>query len=100
MTRKPQRRKAGSKPTAAASAKSAAKETRRTDHRLLKYGGPVLLALLVLAELLVDKHPYFALQGSFGFAAWFGAGAAFVLIGLAYAYGRLFDRDEEESYDD
>ncbi len=40
--------------------------------RKLWLGGWAVLGLLVLADLLVAPHPYFGIDGSFGFNAWYG----------------------------
>lgn len=53
-----------------------------------------VLALTVLAELLVDLHPHFAIEGLFGFHAWFGLLACAVMIFVAKALGVLLKRPE------
>jgi uncharacterized membrane protein YhdT len=59
----------------------------------------VVLAVLVLLDLVVKHYRYFAIDGTFGFAAWFGALACFALIILALAFGSLLRRPEG-TYDD
>jgi hypothetical protein len=59
----------------------------------------VVLAALVLLDLIVKHYRYFAIDGTFGFAAWFGALACFSLILLALAVGSLL-RHPEGTYDD
>lgn len=61
--------------------------------------GAALLALLVLADLLVQKKAHFALEGAFGFSAWFGLVAAVGFIGLARGIGALLQR-RDTYYDD
>ncbi len=59
----------------------------------------VILAALVLLDLLVKHYQYFGIDGTFGFAAWFGALITFVLVLLALAVGSLL-RAPEGTYDD
>jgi uncharacterized membrane protein YhdT len=59
----------------------------------------VVLAALVLLDLVVKHYRYFAIDGTFGFAAWFGALACFALVLLALAVGSLLHRPEG-TYDD
>ena len=59
----------------------------------------VVLGILVLLDLVVHHHQYFGIDGTFGFAAWFGALATFTLALLALAVGSLF-RAPEGTYDD
>ena len=59
----------------------------------------LVLAVLVLLDLVVKHYRYFAIDGTFGFAAWFGALACFALILLALAFGSVLRRPEE-TYDD
>ncbi len=40
--------------------------------RNLWRGGFAVLAVLVLGDLIVAPHPYFGIDGSFGFYAWYG----------------------------
>ena len=59
----------------------------------------VVLAALVLLDLVVKHYRHFAIDGTFGLAAWFGALACFSLILLALAVGSLLRRPEG-TYDD
>ena len=61
--------------------------------------GLAVLAALVLLDLVVKHYRYFAIDGTFGFAAWFGALACAALIVLALAIGSLLHRPER-TYDD
>lgn len=58
-----------------------------------------VLAALVLLDLVVKHYRYFAIDGTFGFAAWFGALSAVALVLLALAVGSLL-RTPEGTYDD
>jgi len=53
-----------------------------------------VLALTVLVELLVDLHPHFAVEGLFGFHAWFGLLACAAMIVVAKALGVLLKRPD------
>lgn len=61
--------------------------------------GLAVLAALLLLDLVVAHYRYFAIDGTFGFAAWFGAIAVFALTLLALAVGSLL-RAPEGTYDD
>jgi uncharacterized membrane protein YhdT len=58
-----------------------------------------ILALLVLLDFTVPHHAAFGLDGTFGFAVWFGALACIALILLALAVASLL-RAPEGTYDD
>jgi hypothetical protein len=62
--------------------------------KLLWRGFLVVLALLVLAEFLVEPHPYFAIQSIFGFNAWFGLLACAAVIGVVKALSLLLKRSD------
>lgn len=59
----------------------------------------LVLVVLVLLDLIVTHYRYFAIDGTFGFGAWFGALACFALILLALAVGSLL-RAPDATYDD
>lgn len=50
--------------------------------------------LLFLADIGYTKHPYFAVEGWFGFYAGFGLIAATVLVLVATQFRRLVKREE------
>jgi hypothetical protein len=54
----------------------------------------VVLAVTVLADLFVDHHAYFGLDGTFGFGAWFGFVSCVVLIVVAKALGAVLKRPD------
>lgn len=57
-------------------------------------GGIILLVVLVLADLLITPHPYFNIDGTFGFYAWYGFfSCAFMVMG-AKVFGKLVKRDD------
>ncbi|MBB4284427.1 hypothetical protein [Roseospira goensis] len=53
-----------------------------------------VLALTVLAELLVDLHPEFGVDGWFGFHAWFGFLACVAMVLGAKALGVVLKRKD------
>jgi hypothetical protein len=54
----------------------------------------IVLAATVLMDLAVEHHPYFALDGTFGFGAWFGFASCVVLILFAKALGAVLKRPD------
>jgi hypothetical protein len=72
---------------------------RATTIRRLWIGFVVVLAAIVLADLVVEHHPYFGLDGTFGFGAWFGFASCVVLIVFAKGLGVLLKRPDTY-YDD
>ncbi len=52
----------------------------------------VALALTVLAELAVDRHSYFGIDGTFGFNAWYGLVTCAAMIVVAKVLGVLLKR--------
>lgn len=54
----------------------------------------VVLALTVLAELFVDRHGDFGIDGTFGFNAWYGLVACVAMIVTAKALGVLLKRPQ------
>lgn len=54
----------------------------------------VVLAVVVLMDLAVEHHPYFGLDGSFGFGAWFGFFSCIALVVFAKALGAILKRPD------
>jgi hypothetical protein len=52
------------------------------------------LSVLVLADLLVEHHPLFGLDGTFGFAAWYGFASCVALVLFAKALGAILKRPD------
>lgn len=60
----------------------------------------VVLALLVLADALVEHHPHFGVDGTFGFHAWYGFLVCFGMVVLAkFIVGFVLKR-KDTYYDD
>jgi hypothetical protein len=58
-----------------------------------------IIAALVLADLLVDHHPLFGLDGTFGFAAWYGFASCVALVLFAKALGAVLKRPDTYYHD-
>lgn len=77
-------------------------KTRQDDHwlvrpetiRMLWYIGIAVLAITVLCDLFVEHHPHFGIDGTFGFAAWYGFASCVVLVAFAKALGVLLKRPD------
>lgn len=54
----------------------------------------VILVAIVLADFAIEHHPYFGLDGTFGFGAWFGFVSCVALIVFAKAFGALLKRPD------
>jgi hypothetical protein len=52
------------------------------------------LVATVLADLVIEPHPYFGLDGTFGFGAWFGFASCVALIAFAKALGAVLKRPD------
>ena len=54
----------------------------------------VVLVAVVLCDLLVVHHPFFGLDGTFGFGAWLGFLSCLAMIVFAKALGALLKRSD------
>lgn len=54
-----------------------------------------VLAVLVIADLAVEHHPYFAIDGTFAFGAWFGFLSCAALVIGAKLAGALLQRPDD-----
>lgn len=68
--------------------------TRATTIRRLWIAFAIVLTAVVLADFAIEHHPYFGLDGTFGFGAWFGFASCVVLIVFAKALGALLKRPD------
>lgn len=62
--------------------------------RLLWIVFAVVLAAVVLMDLAVEHHPYFGIDGTFGFGAWFGFFSCVALVVFAKALGAILKRPD------
>lgn len=58
-----------------------------------------VLAGTVLMDFVVEHHPHFGVEGTFGFGAWFGFASCVVLVLGTKALGKLLKRPDTY-YDD
>ncbi len=52
------------------------------------------LGALVLMDFLIEHHPHFGLDGTFGFSAWFGFLSCVGLIAFATVLGKILKRSD------
>ena len=71
---------------------------REKTVRLLWRGSLFILSLLVIADLVVHTHPYFQIDGTFGFYSWFGFVVCACMVFFAKALG-LFLKRKDSYYD-
>ena len=57
-------------------------------------GGLTILVILVLVDFLITPHPYFSIDGTFGFYAWYGFFSCAFMVSGAKAFGRLVKRSD------
>lgn len=57
------------------------------------------LVLLGVADFFVEHHPYFGLDGTPGFAAWFGLGSAILSVVLALGWAAVAGEKRERADD-
>jgi UPF0716 family protein affecting phage T7 exclusion len=54
-----------------------------------------ILAVTLLLDLVITPHPHFGLDGTFGFAAWFGFVSCVALVALSKALGFFLKRPDD-----
>jgi len=59
----------------------------------------VILCLLVMADFFVHAHPYFGIDGSFGFYSWYGLITCIAMVLFAKALA-IFLKRKDTYYDD
>ncbi|BCP52772.1 hypothetical protein K32_13890 [Kaistia sp. 32K] len=69
-----------------------------TRRRIL-IGLLLLLALLVGADFFVEHHASFWIEGTPGFASWFGLSSAAAAVAVAWGWGKLMRRPGERADD-
>lgn len=72
---------------------------RPENIRLIWIVSLVVLALLVLADLFVEHHPYFGIDGTIGFGAWFGFVSCVVLVFFSKGLGLFLKRKDTHYHD-
>jgi len=71
---------------------------RKKTIQLLWRGGMVILLLLVIADFFIHAHPYFGIDGTFGFYSWFGLITCIGMVLFAKALG-IFLKRKDTYYD-
>lgn len=67
---------------------------RQSTIQLLWIVASVVLAITVLLDLVIEHHPHFGIDGTFGFGAWFGFGACVVMVLFAKLAGLILKRPD------
>jgi hypothetical protein len=62
--------------------------------RLLWIAFVIILAVSVLADLVIEHHPFFGVDGTFGFGAWLGFLSCVALVAIAKALAVLLKRPD------
>jgi hypothetical protein len=68
---------------------------RPSTIRLLWVVFAVVLAATILADLFIDHHGAFGIDGTIGFYAWYGFASCVVLVAAAKALGVFLKRPED-----
>lgn len=68
---------------------------RPSTIRLLWIGSSLVLAALVLADLFIDHHPHFGIDGWPGFAAGFGFLSCVAMVVGAKGLGMLLKKPDD-----
>ena len=71
---------------------------RPSPIRQLWRWGVIFLAVLTAADVLFDGHPYFGIDGTFGFFSWYGFATCFAMVIFAKGLG-VFLKREDTYYD-
>jgi hypothetical protein len=69
--------------------------TRPRTIRLLWIVFIAVLAVTVLLDLVIEPHPHFGLDGTFGFAAWYGFLSCVILVAFSKALGFILKRPDD-----
>ncbi len=68
---------------------------RRSTITRLWIAFALVLAIIVAAETVIDRHAYFGLDASTGFNAWYGFGACVAMIVIAKLLGVMLKRRDD-----
>jgi hypothetical protein len=68
--------------------------TQPSTIRRLWHAFIAILVALVLLDLFVPHHPHFGVDGTFGFAAWYGFLSCVALVAFAKALGAILKRPD------
>jgi hypothetical protein len=62
--------------------------------RLLWMIFAIVLAVTVMMDLVIEHHPYFGLDGTLGFGAWFGFVGCIAMVVFAKVIGAILKRPD------
>jgi len=62
--------------------------------RKLRLAFVAVFAVVVALDLFVEHHPFFGIDGTFGFGLWFGLAACIAAVVVARAAGFFLKRPE------
>ncbi len=62
--------------------------------RRLRLAFIAVFAVVVALDLFVEHHPFFGIDGTFGFGLWFGLIGCIATVIVASALGRFLKRPE------
>lgn len=63
--------------------------------RKLWIGGIALLAVVALLDIVIHKHAYFGVDGTFGFYSWYGFLTCVAMIVFAKVLGVILKRGDD-----
>lgn len=69
-----------------------------TIRKLWRWGICALI-LIALLDLFVEPHPYFGIDGTFGFYSWYGLSTCIAMVIIAKVLG-IFLKQGDDYYDD
>jgi len=72
---------------------------RPSTIRILWRAGLALLAVTALLDLVIEPHPHFGIDGTFGFYSWYGLLTCVAMVLVAKGLGILLKRPDDY-YDD
>ncbi len=73
--------------------------TRPKTIRKIWWGGLVVLALIALGDYVIHGHPYFVIDGTFGFYSWYGFITCVAMVLFAKGLG-VFLKRKDTYYDE
>jgi hypothetical protein len=63
--------------------------------RKLRLAFLAVFAAVLMLDLFVEHHPFFGIDGTFGFGVWFGLAACIAAVIVARAIGWFLKRPED-----
>lgn len=72
---------------------------RKSTIKMMWIGGAAILVVLALLDFFVHGHPYFGIDGTFGFWSWYGFLTCIAMVVFAKGLG-IFLKRKDTYYDD